>query len=146
MISFDELSKKSKSQIRNSNELAEAFEFYFRERFNRKPSFCCTFSDYGKLFNQKTKKMTKLKKYTIKYAPDTVLAYRVGKSTKRFQVKTATDELIAEFLKHHNKNKYPDAKKRIELIQKPKPKPAPKAPKKEVATPQIEKDEPAEKK
>lgn len=128
MISFSELSKKSKSQIRSNNELAEAFEFYFLEKFNLKPSFCCTFSDYKKLFNNfKNIEMTNFEKYTVNYAPDTVLAYRVGKSTKRFKVKNATDKLIAEFLKHHNKNKYPNAKKRIVLIENPvKKKPTPK--------------------
>lgn len=77
--------------------------------------------------------MTTLKKYIVKYSPNQVLAYRIGKSTKRFQVKNATDELIDEFLKHHNPNRYPKAKQRIELVEKPKK--APKAPK-------VNKDEP----
>lgn len=144
MISFDELSEKSKSQIRTNQILSEAFEFYFLQRFNRKPSFCCSFSDYDKLFNNFEKKTEmKTNKYKIDYPPTTVLAFRKNGRTYRTMVKNATDEFLDDFLKNYAEAHHPNAKQRITLIEKPKAK---KASKKQVATPKIEKDEPTEKK
>lgn len=144
MISFDGLSEKSKSQIRTNQNLAEAFEFYFFQRFNRKPSFCCSFSDYDKLFvNQKINITMKSEKYTTDYPPTTVLAFRKNGRTYRTMVKNATDEFLDNFLKNYAEAHHPNAKSRITLIEKPKVK---KPAKKKVATPKIEKDEPTEKK
>lgn len=144
MISFDELSEKSKSQIRANQNLAEAFEFYFFQRFNRKPSFCCSFNDYDLLFSNIEKKIKmKTNKYKIDYPPTTVLAFRKNGRTYRAMVKNVTDEFLDDFLKHYAEAHHPNAKKRISLIEKPKAK---KASKKQVATPKIEKDEPTEKK
>lgn len=144
MISFDELSEKSKSQIRTNQILSEAFEFYFFQRFNRKPSFCCSFSDYEKLFNNfKKKTEMKTNKYKIDYPPTAVLAFRKNGRTYRTMVKNATDEFLDDFLKNYAEAHHPNAKSRITLIEKPKAK---KPAKKKVATPKIEKDEPATKK
>lgn len=130
MITFDELSTKSKSQIRNSNVLSEAFEFYFFEKFNQKPSFCCTFSDYNKLFNNfNLKKMATAKNYKIDYPATFVLAYRKNNKTFRTLAKNATDEFLKEFLENYAEAHFPNADKRIVLIEKKKPK------KKEVKTP-----------
>lgn len=127
MISFDELSIKSKSQIRTSQILAEAFEFYFKEKFNRKPSFCCTFSDYDKLFtNQKINITMASEKYITDYPPTTVLAYRKNGVTYRTMVKNATDDFFKDFLKYYAEAHHPNAKKRITLKDEYKPKPKPK--------------------
>ena len=144
MISFDELSGKSKSQIRANQNLAEAFEFYFFQRFNRKPSFCCSFNDYDLLFSNIEKKVEmKTNKYKVDYPPTTVLAFRKNGRTYRAMVKNATDEFLDDFLKNYAEAHHPNANKRITLIEKPKAK---KPAKKKVATPKIEKDEPATKK
>lgn len=145
MIPFDELSERSKSHIMANQKLAEAFEFYFFQRFNRKPSFCCSFNDYDLLFNNIEKKVEmKTDKYKVDYPPTTVLAFRKNGRTYRAMVKNATDEFLDDFLKNYAEAHHPNAKQRITLIEK-KPK-AKKASKKKVATPKIEKDEPTEKK
>lgn len=123
MISFQELSEKTKNQIRSDEKLSEAFAFYFQKEFNQEPSFCCTFSDYTRLFNfQKTNTMKKSKKYKIDYPANFVLAYRKNKRTYRAMVKNATDEFLDDFLKYHAEVHFPNAKKHITLVEEPKKK------------------------
>src|SRR5690606_24986965 len=111
----------SKAQIRSNPIFASAFEFYFSERFGREPSFCCAFTDYGKLFNSKIFTiMTKSKKYKVSYSPATILTFRDGKKVRRTYAKNATDDFLDGFLKFHSKTKFPNAEKKVVLIQKPK--------------------------
>lgn len=121
MISFDELSGKSKSQIRSNEELSKAFTFYFNEKFNRKPSFCCSFEDYAKLFNlTKNNTMSTSEKYNVTYPPNFVLAYRKDNKTYRTTVKRATDDFFKEFLKNYADAHFPNADKKIVLKEQPK--------------------------
>lgn len=139
MISFEDLSKKTKNEIRSSKELSTAFSYYFSELVGRKPSFCCSFTDYSRLFkNQKTITMAKENsKYNVAYPKDFVLAYRHNKKTVRQRVKNASDEFLGNFLKYHAPAHYKDAKKRIVLKEVPKEqksKPKQKAEKESVKT------------
>lgn len=124
MITLEELSKKTKNEIRSNQKLSNAFSHFFSEIVGGKPSFCCSFSDYNKLFKtQKTETMAKENsKYNVSYPKDTVLAYRHNGKTVRQKVKNASDEFLENFLNYHAPFHYKDAKNRIVLKEHPEPK------------------------
>ncbi len=64
--------------------------------------------------------MTKSKKYKVSYSPATILTFRDGKKVRRTYAKNATDDFLDGFLKSHSKTKFPNAEKKVVLIQKPK--------------------------
>lgn len=140
MISFEDLSEKSRAEIRSNQKLSDAFTHYFKKEVGREPSFCCTFKDYYLLFNPKKIKMSKSDKYNVDYPKSHILAYRNNGRTYRATVGSATDDFLKDFLKYHAEAHFPDAKKRIVLKDRPKKVEKPKKTVKPVA------DKPAPKK
>lgn len=114
-----DLTEYTKDQIRNSPALADEFNAQFKEKFGRDAKFCCSFSDYDKMFNFNSVTVkTKNAIYKVDYKPDTILSFKKNNRVTRSKAKDANDQFLEDFLKLRNKKKFPDAEKRVVKIEK----------------------------
>src|SRR5699024_1856847 len=105
-----------------SQKLADEFNEQFKAKFGRDASFCCTFSDYERMFNFIPGAM-KTKKYKVSYKPNAILSFKKNNRVARSYAKQASDSFLEDFLKFADKKKFPDADKKVVLIEeKPKAK------------------------
>lgn len=113
-----DLLKLGKDKIRENEETATLFSLFFKEKFNKEPSFCCRFSDYNKLRDSyiMSKKM-RLKKFELKYNPRDILVFKKNKRVHRLYAKDVDDNFIEYFIKLHNPSKFKDVDKKIIQIK-----------------------------
>ena len=114
-MTVQELLKKGKNAIRQSDNLASLFSDFYKEYFKGTASFCCTFSDFDRLHKLIFKKELQmgLTKYELKLNPNDKLFYVENKKVHRIYVKRATDDFIDKFLKLHDPNKFKNIHKFI---------------------------------
>lgn len=124
-----DLIRYSKSQIRSSQKLSDEFNIKFKEKFGRDAKFCCSFSDYNKLFNFENKTMN-TDKYEVSYKLNQVLSYKKNNRVTRSKVKDASDKFFEDFIKFRDDKKFPKADEKVKLKEvetkkeeKPKEKP-----------------------
>lgn len=158
MMTEKDLIDLGKNKVRNNKDLLALFKGFFRESFGRdaRCTGCSGFKDFDllreKYYPQKKRTLMQVTKYKVLYPRQKVLSYLKNGKVYRTRVTGLSDEFLDDFMRYGNEKVYPNFRKMILPIEKPKPevkepepiaeeKPIPKPRAKKKRSPKKKKDE-----